>query len=291
MTRLIAGGPVASAPVDRTDPTAVTPVQAVRSPSALQRVRRVRNRHIFPRVALGVARTLARRDQTTHQLLKSVWIELKRYSAPRVINLDISEIAGLERPMVTGGVSRYCRLVLSALSTLLQCRTAFEIGTFRGETAWTLAHNNPGLQVYTLDLPALEWATKTRLELTDRNEYFRSWERGAQFMATPEADRITQLYGDSASFDFSPFEGRMDLVFIDGSHSFSYVKSDTEAAFRLLSDRGTIVWDDYTYYPGIYLYLNELATAFEGSIVHLLGTRLALYTRTEILQTPQLTDP
>jgi len=68
------------------------------------------------------------------------------------------------------------------------------------------------------------------------------------------------------------------LVYIDASHSYSYVRSDTEAALSMLSHCGTIICDDYTHYAGIYANLNELSPQLEGGIVHLLGTRLAMFT-------------
>ena len=51
--------------------------------------------------------------------------------------------------------------------------------------------------------------------------------------------QITQLYGDSANFDFSPYAGRMGLVFVDGSHSYDYVLQDTASALRLASDHAS----------------------------------------------------
>jgi hypothetical protein len=57
------------------------------------------------------------------------------------------------------------------------------------------------------------------------------------------------------------------------------VKSDTEAALMMLSPEGTIVWDDYTHYPGIYRYLNDLSPRLDRPVVHILETRLAICTR------------
>jgi Methyltransferase domain len=243
------------------------------------------NRDILPIVLAGTVRRALREPRTfREQLVKDVFIALKRFGAPRIHSIDVADITGIESVLVTGGVTRracgpqYDALVLAALSQVLKCRTFFEIGTFQGETAWLVAHNNHNITVYTLDLPRIEAAQHTTLELTDPN-YFDSWERGVRFHGTPEADRIVQLYGDSATFDYSPYRHGMDLVFIDASHSYSYVKSDTEAALSMLSERGTIVWDDYTYYAGIYSYLHDLAPRLDGPILHLLGTRLAMHTR------------
>jgi predicted O-methyltransferase YrrM len=247
--------------------------------SGATEIRRVTNWSILPTVAGGAAGKVARSGPEGRLLLKHLWIEAKRHSAPNVRNVRVDDVSGLKEVTVTGSVSRYCHLVLGALAKLLTSRSLFEIGTYRGEASWLLAHNLPDARLWTLDLPDLEAADHLALELTDRNEYFMHWERGARYAGTPEAARITQLFGDSATFDFSPFKGKMDFVYIDASHSYSYAKSDTEAALQLLAPNGTIVWDDYTYYPGLFAYLNELATTLNQPIVHLLDTRLAVYSR------------
>jgi predicted O-methyltransferase YrrM len=245
----------------------------------------VHNRHILPTLLRGLIRNSLKDPRGfRHRLIKGIFVELKRFSSPNIRNIEASEIVGIDKAIVSGGVTReavgpqYDALLLAALCQVLACKTVFEIGTYHGETAWLLARNKPDARIYTLDLPDIAAASRVKLELTDQ-DYFRSWNRGVRFNGTPEQDRITQLYGDSAKFDFSPYRGSIDLVFIDASHSYSYVKSDTTAAFEMISERGTIVWDDYTYYPGIFAYLNELAPQLDRSIVHILGTRLATYSR------------
>ncbi|HKC91806.1 MAG TPA: class I SAM-dependent methyltransferase [Candidatus Limnocylindria bacterium] len=247
-----------------------------------RRFRRVGNRDILPTV-IGGALHRSFVDRALRAALgKALWIELKRFSASGVRNLDISRIRGIDKVNVEGAVLRHCPLVLTALARLLECDAIFEFGTYRGDTSWLLAHNLPEARIFTLDLAGPEAVEQAELDVTDP-EYFERWDRGARFRGTREASRITQLFGDSATFDFAPFSGKMDLVYIDASHSYSYARSDTEAAFGMLSETGTIVWDDYTHYPGLYAYLNELAPSLDGPIFHLLGTRLALYSRWEIV--------
>jgi predicted O-methyltransferase YrrM len=240
------------------------------------------NRRLLGSVSGSLARTLITGGAgARYRLLGHLWIELQRFLAPHVTNVDLADL-GVETTLVEGDATRHCRLVLAAMCKLLQCRTVFEIGTYQGQTTWVMAHNNPQAQVFTLDLPSLDAVHQLRYPVTDP-EYFVAWNRGARFLGTPEANRITQLFGDSATFDFSPYDGQMDLVFIDGSHSYEYVKSDTEAALRMLSDRGTIVWDDYLYYPGIYRVVTELSPRLDRRIFHIVGTRLAVYSRVDIV--------
>jgi len=227
----------------------------------------------------ALANAVADPRRLRRQLAKRVWIELKRFAAGRVASIEVASIAGIEQVRVEGTVLRRSPLVLCALAALLEPRTIFEFGTYHGDTTWLLARNVPAARVYTLDLEGLEGLHGAQLEVTDADEYFHEWDRGARFRGTPEGERITQLVGDSATFDFSPFRGSIDLVYIDASHSYSYVRSDTEAALAMLSPTGTIVWDDYTHYAGIFAYLNEVARSLERPIVHLLDTRLAVYSR------------
>ena len=246
-------------------------------------LQRVGNQHILPQVvARGMSNALADPGSMRRGLLKNLWIELKRFGARNVRNVELARIRGIQNVSVSGPVSRHCPLVLTALCMVLECQEIFEFGTHRGDTTWLLAHNLPTARIYTLDLPGPDAVAHTKLELTDP-ELFSTWERGARFRGTPEAGRITQLGGDSATFDFSPYRGTIDLVYVDASHSYSYVRSDTEAAFGMLSELGTIVWDDYTHSPGVYAYLNELAHSLHAPIFHILGTRLALYSRWDIV--------
>ena len=271
----------------RSDADAVAVSGALGEPSersGRREVRRVANRDILPRVAAGALAAIAS-PASRRRFAKALWIQLKRYGA-RLENIDIAQLRGVDRVTVEGPVMRMSPLVLAALARVLECQTIFEFGTFRGDTAWLLAHNLPRARIFTLDLGGPHAIADAALELTDA-EYFETWDRGSRFRGTPEGERITQLLGDSATFDFSRFSGAMDLVFIDASHSYSYVKSDTEAALRMLSETGTIAWDDYTYYPGIFAYLHELAPTLDRPLYHILGTRLALYTRRDVILPPR----
>ena len=55
----------------------------------------------------------------------------------------------------------------------------------------------------------------------------------------------------------------MDLIFIDGGHTYSIVKNDTEKAFNMLNSKGIILWHDYV--PGknsskdVVRYINEIS--------------------------------
>ncbi len=159
-----------------------------------------------------------------------------------------------------GSTSLLERIVLVRLAETLQPKTIFEFGTFDGQTALNLISHAPeDAHLFTLDLPASQM-NETQLPLDSGDRLFIDKPvSGARFIGTPYEPRITRLYGDSATFDFSPYQGGMDLVFIDASHAYEYVRSDTLNALKLLRPSGGLIaWHDYSLtWLGVRKALNE----------------------------------
>ena len=249
----------------------------------MKKIKVVNNLHIVPQVAAGlVSNTIRNPKGFRFGVIREGWNLLKKQAAKTVENIGINRITGLDQMEVTLTVSSFDRAILCAFSRMLQPKTFFEIGTYLGETTLAIARHNPGTQVYTLDLPSPEERKAAALEMTD--EYlFERWDRGSAFKGTPESARIQVLTGDSATFDFSPYAGKIDMAFIDASHSYSYVKADTEAVLGMLAPDGVILWHDYPAYPGIFAYLNELGAEQARKIYHISNTGLAFSSRRKLV--------
>jgi predicted O-methyltransferase YrrM len=179
-------------------------------------------------------------------------------SLPRAIgNLTIDELA-----------------VIALLCQWLKPSVLFEFGTFNGRTTLNLAANTPpDAKVYTLDL-----ATPGETQLTADQEdgaYHLHERTGSCFRDTQFSGKIEQLWCDSARFDEAFLRGRVDLVFVDGAHSYEYVRSDTTKALAMVRPGGLILWHDYcAWYPGVYRYLHELLPSYP--LRHIEGTHLAI---------------
>jgi hypothetical protein len=106
-------------------------------------------------------------------------------------------------------------------------RNVFQFGTAAGRTTLNIAANcSETSHVYTLESP--------------RDHL------GEEFKNTAFDNRITQLAGDSRTFDFSPYFGSMDFIFMGWSHEYELVLSDSHNALKLLRNgKGTIVWHGY----------------------------------------------
>ena len=176
--------------------------------------------------------------------------------------------------------------VISSLADYLKPKNIFEIGTYNGFTTLHLACNSPqDSMVYTLDLCAdfgkeaggdkklegYSYDDVLVVELSMKNRNNRI------FHNHPCRKKIVELFGDSLSFDFSSYHKKMDLIFIDGGHSYKHVRSDTQNAFRMLSDNGVIIWHDFDYiiHRDVFKYLNQLVKTHR--IYSIPNTRFAIY--------------
>lgn len=127
-----------------------------------------------------------------------------------------------------------------------KCNHIFEIGTFDGRTTRAMALNllDSDGKIFTLNLPP-ETETVNLITSSVDVDLASKVVSGERFLNTAEERQIVQLWGDSATFDFEPYYGKMDLVFIDGAHSEDYVANDTDKALQLItSDGGWILWHD-----------------------------------------------
>jgi len=190
-------------------------------------------------------------------------------------NIIVSMETGVK---TCGGLSPQEGLWLVMLAAYMCCNKVFEIGTCSGKTTYNLALNIPGV-VYTLDLPS--GARTTLLPVENRDHAFIGFKDHEKYwLGKSLANRIVPLYGDSANYDFSPYCKSMDLVFVDGSHAYDYVRKDSESALAMIHDHGVIVWHDYApCWPGVVRALNKLALKIP--LCHLNGTSLVIYRREE----------
>lgn len=149
-------------------------------------------------------------------------------------------------------------LSLGLITRLIQPKRIFEIGTCRGYTALQFAANAPDAEVFTLDLPP---DASTVLPITVMDKLFSGVEIGETLKGRKEAGKIHRLLGDSATFDFSAYSKSIDLFFIDGAHTYEYVKNDTLKALECCHQGSVITWHDYGRrgVNGVTRWLNEFA--------------------------------
>jgi predicted O-methyltransferase YrrM len=174
--------------------------------------------------------------------------------------------------MYTGNnLDPFEQYALAAICLLRRPQRIFEIGTFNGATTLILARSAPTAEVFTLDLPS-EAVPAGVLEVEASN--IAAGGVGTRFRDAPEGRQITQLLGDSRTFDFSPWHGSIDLVLVDAGHEYESARSDTATALRLLAPGGVIVWDDYMpSWPGVVRAVEESGVP----VFHLIRSDFAVH--------------
>jgi hypothetical protein len=133
-----------------------------------------------------------------------------------------------------GGSSAIDLALLKALARRYERCRYFEIGSWRGESIANVASVASECISLSLSDDEMRQAGWTDPYLATARFFSR------------ELKNVVHIGHDSKTFDYTPYLGTCDLVFIDGDHSYDGVRSDTANAFRLLRDeRSVIVWHDY----------------------------------------------
>ena len=184
----------------------------------------------------------------------------------------------------SGGVLTLEAMLIQTLIKRVNPDRVFEFGTYMGATTAAIAINTrPDTKIFTLDLPpadhhgslgaaeknALFTTARTEAETPDGFLIKRSTSVGPVIldgMLAADQAKVTRLYSDSRTFDYSPYAGTMDFIWIDGGHDYDIVKSDTENSLKLLKSanrRAVIAWHDYGNPEclGVTEYLDELSAS------------------------------
>lgn len=229
------------------------------------------NRHNARAFAGKVFRTymsLAKRGQWRNQSLDELFPTL---SSTRIV-LEHLPGAGLDNPIEE-------LAILAVITREVQPRNVFEIGTYRGRTALNFALNSPvECRVCTMDLPPAQRDEFKRSTHTADAALIEASATGVDYRGKTGAEKIVQLFGDSTSYDFSPYRNQMDIVFVDGAHHLAAVMSDTRNALEMIRPGGWIIWHDFANY-GDYNDVTRgiLCLLPADEIIQVAHTQLAVY--------------
>jgi len=154
---------------------------------------------------------------------------------------DLVADGNLKLPLFTfggGGSMPTDLLLLCALAKKKVGCTYFEIGTWRGESAYNVSQFVATVYTLNLGVEELKQLKQTK-QYIDQIGLF-----------SKNLRNVSHLSGNSFTFNFSAYENKIDLVFVDGDHRYPAVVNDTQKAFKLLKDKSSIiVWHDYASTP------------------------------------------
>jgi len=118
-------------------------------------------------------------------------------------------------------------------------KNIFEFGTCSGKTTYIMALNSSiNSKIITLTLGPKE-AEDLRIDNADNKVSYRniineSIYKNFLFSGTEQENKIEVIFKNSLKFDEKIYEKTFDLIFIDGGHTYSIVKNDSEKAFKMI---------------------------------------------------------
>lgn len=183
---------------------------------------------------------------------------------------------------IVGMTSDYEAWIISTISKI--SKNIFEFGTCSGKTTYLMALNSDkDTKITSLTLkPSLINSIKKNEKdnkVSFRNIKNESVYERFLFSGTDVEKKIKIIFQNSLDFNEKNLEKKMDLIFIDGGHTYTVVKNDTEKSFSMLSNKGIILWHDYA--PGkksskdIVKYLGEISKTKQ--IFHIENTSICYF--------------
>jgi len=183
---------------------------------------------------------------------------------------------------IKGMTSDYEAWILSSLSKV--SKNIFEFGTCSGKTTFLMALNSSDdskIMTLTLDSEQTKYLIKKKYDtkVPLRNIQNESIYKKFLFSNTNVENKIQVIFQNSMNFKIEKYKNKFDLIFIDGGHTYSVVKNDSEKSFEMLKSNGVILWHDYV--PGkqsakdVVKYIHELSK--NKKIYHLRNTSLCFF--------------
>ena len=171
---------------------------------------------------------------------------------------------------IVGMTSDYEAWIISTLSKF--SKNIFEFGTCSGKTTFLMGLNSPvdtkivSITLNPKNIDELD-SKKTDNKVSQRNIINESIYESFLFSGNEVEKKIEVIFQNSLNFNHDKYKNQMDLIFIDGGHTYSVVKNDTEKSFEMLRNNGIILWHDYV--PGkrsskdVVRYLNEISKTYK----------------------------
>ena len=183
---------------------------------------------------------------------------------------------------IVGMTSDYEAWIISSLSKI--SKKIFEFGTCSGKTTYLMGLNSSDdTRIVSITLNP-EDLNNVKKKDTDNKVSFRNIIQESVYdkflFSKKEVEKkIKIIFQNSLNLEHNKYKNEMDLIFIDGGHTYSVVKNDSEKSFEMLKENGIILWHDYV--PGkrsardVVKYINEISK--QKKIYKIKNTSLCIF--------------
>ena len=152
---------------------------------------------------------------------------------------------------IVGMTSEYESWIISTLSKI--SKNIFEFGTCSGKNTYLMALNSSeDSKIFSITLKPGHtdgiFKDTSDNNISYRNILSESIYDKFLFSGSEVEKKIKVIFANSMNLDQKKYLNKFDLIFIDGGHTYSIVKNDSEKAFEMINPKGIILWHDYV--PG-----------------------------------------
>ena len=172
--------------------------------------------------------------------------------------------------------------IIASLSKI--SKNIFEFGTCSGKTTYIMglnSSNDTKIISLTLSPNEIDEVSKQNQDnkISFRNIINESIYNKFLFSGDDVEKKIQVIFKNSLYFNHKDYKNKMDLIFIDGGHTYSVVKNDSEKSFDMIKKNGIILWHDYV--PGkrsakdVVKYIDEISK--NKKLYSIKGTSLVFY--------------
>ena len=141
---------------------------------------------------------------------------------------------------VKGLISDYETWILAIMSKI--SLNIFEFGTCSGKTSYIMALNSPdNAKIKTITLNEDQASNLNFKSGESKSAYINSKNESSykefMFSGTSCESKIDFSFKNSMDLDIKDLKNKYDLIFIDGGHTFSIIKNDTEKALEMIKKK------------------------------------------------------
>ena len=150
---------------------------------------------------------------------------------------------------------------LGQFVSIMKDPVVVEIGCSEGHTTEWLLQSNPTLRITAID-PYENYMDWNGRFLNDREEFYQSTLKRLSIYG--DRFRIIRDFSDNVVNQFE--DGSLDLLFIDGLHTYEQVLIDSNNYYNKVKSGGIFSGHDYTAIAGVHKAANEFAASVGAKI-------------------------
>lgn len=174
--------------------------------------------------------------------------------APTVATVALTDVLGASFANVVLGEKE----LFLAVASHIDAEFVFAFGPYDGNHAVSISEHMVDRTIAIVHDTSPAGAAERQL----RGQHILHTLKPEAVAKTDVLTHVDRLHGKDARFEYAPWLGACDLVLVDASSAYDYVKCDSLTAYHLSKPGGVVLWNNYDRARGVTRCLNELQRSY-----------------------------